>query len=161
MALKALHAAGVLHPDIKPDAMLLLHEGQHLLLSDFDVSSLSSTTAKDDPLCPTLEQRHAHTGAPAHRSPFLDKLLLSNRWLVECQMRDGWLSLGLAFADVCGFPIADKRRALEALMCVSGVHESLGAAVEEDLSEYYSESSCCCSVRASPKGAHTTTLSQM
>lgn len=88
MALKALNAAGVLHTDIKPDAMLL-QEGRHLLLSDFNVSSLSTITAKGDPLCPTLWHRHAHMGAPAPRSPFLDKLLLSNMWLVECQMRDG------------------------------------------------------------------------
>ena len=54
--------------------MLLLCEGQHLLLSDFNVSCLASTTAKDDPLSATLVHRHAHMRAHAYRSPYLEYL---------------------------------------------------------------------------------------
>lgn len=83
MALAALHALGVLHRDIKPDNMLLGHDGR-LLLNDYDVSCTTADLSARSML---------QVGTPAFTSPCLDSVGQG-----QYQFRDDWLSLGLSFA---------------------------------------------------------------
>ena len=80
-ALTALHDLGVLHRDIKPDNMLLGHDGR-LLLNDYDVSCTTADLSARSML---------QVGTPAFTSPCLDST-------GQYQCGDDWLSLGLSFA---------------------------------------------------------------
>ena len=85
LALVALHAVDVLHRDIKPDNMLLCHDGS-LLLNDYDVSCTSADLHARSML---------QVGTPAFSSPRSDFVGQG-----QYQFQDDWLALGLSFAHL-------------------------------------------------------------
>ena len=112
-ALRAIHASGTLHRDIKPDNMLLSKDG-NLLLNDFDAACLERDfTAR----------KNTDAGTPAFRSPRLD-----GAGPRSFQALDDWASLGLSIASLTGLynlEPSDKRGALKELAQVPWIPEWL------------------------------------
>jgi hypothetical protein len=92
--LDAMHAKRVLHRDVKPSNMILLHGA--LLLNDFDIAC---------ELHAERELEQLQVGTQDFHSP-----RLADKW----RTRDDWLGLALAFLSLrMPFPFADKQAALE------------------------------------------------
>ena len=86
-ALRAVHASGAFHRDIKPDNMLLSEDG-NMLLNNFDAACLET-----DP--PAYKSTDA--GTATLRSPCLDCAGLRT-----FEALDDWASLGLSIASLVG-----------------------------------------------------------
>jgi len=102
----------VLHRDVKPSNMILLH-GQ-LLLNDFDICC-----SMDD----AVATGQLTVGTPDYRSP-----KLTGKW----RERDDWLGLVLAFLSLrMPFPFANKQAALEQALTVPWAPSTLKDAIRK------------------------------
>ena len=84
--LMAIHAAGLLHQDIKPSNVLVTHKGRVVLL-DFGLSS------EIDPVDGTSSEGSGITGTPAYTAPeqLFDK---------QCTVASDWYSVGVLLYHV-------------------------------------------------------------
>ena len=110
--LDAMHKKRILHRDVKPSNMILIH-GQ-LLVNDFDIACEMDSSSEITQLL---------VGTRDFHSP-----KLADKW----RPRDDWLGLVLSFLSLrMPFPFANKQSALEQAMNLSWVPISMKRRIEE------------------------------
>lgn len=93
-ALAAMHSSRILHRDIKPTNMIIIHGA--LVLNDFDIAC----SLDDD-----AQLKNVQVGTSVYHSP-----KLKDKW----RDKDDWLSLALSFLSLrLPFPFANKQATLE------------------------------------------------
>ena len=110
--LAALHAKHILHRDVKPSNMVIIHG--ELVLNDFDVAC----TLEDKSQLEKLD-----VGTDIYRSP-----KLSNKW----RQRDDWLGLALSFLSLrLPFPFVDKQLMLDRALQLDWVPDAMKAKIRD------------------------------